>query len=123
MSISLFRKIVDEVGDYIFFIDFCYWGEPLLNEDLPKFITYAKKYDITTLGLFNTIETGQSCSGQITLEELGFNESCLIYSDAGQFVPQVINPEESIRFSLKNMGSDLISVFSSENVISLILWR
>ena len=80
----------------------------------------AKKYGITTLGLFNTIETGQSCSGQITLKELGFNESCLIYSDAGQFVPQVIKPEKSIRFSLKNMESDLISVAPIENGFALI---
>lgn len=80
----------------------------------------AEKNNVTTLGLFNTIETGQRCSGQITLKEIGLDNRCLIYSDAGQFAPQIIGVDGSISFSLKNMQSDLISIATIENGFALI---
>lgn len=80
----------------------------------------AKTQKVITLGLFNTIETGQSCSGQIALEELGLDKSCLIYSDASQFVPHIIDAEDNISFSLKNMKSDLISIAPIDSGLTLV---
>ncbi len=70
----------------------------------------ANTGDIKVLGLFNTIETGHNCSGVIGLDELGYTQDCLVYSDAGQFAPQIIKAGGRIRFSLQNMESDLITI-------------
>ncbi|MBV1880032.1 MAG: radical SAM protein [Pseudomonadales bacterium] len=36
------KKIIDEVGDYIYLLQLYTWGEPLLNKDIYKIIEYAK---------------------------------------------------------------------------------
>ena len=48
LSFDSFQKIADELGPYLIHIDFCNWGEPLLNSDISKMITYAKKFNIDT---------------------------------------------------------------------------
>ncbi len=40
------KKILDQVGDYLFFLQVYTWGEPLLNKDIIKIIEYAKKKNI-----------------------------------------------------------------------------
>jgi len=46
MDIHTFRKILDEIGPYLFTINLCNWGEPFLNPDLPQMIEYAKRFNI-----------------------------------------------------------------------------
>lgn len=46
MKLNEFKKIIDEVGDYMIHLRMWNWGEPLLNKDLDKMIKYAKKKDI-----------------------------------------------------------------------------
>lgn len=48
MPFDDFKKIIDELGPYLIHIDFCNWGEPLLNKDIYKMIKYAKGYNIDT---------------------------------------------------------------------------
>jgi len=48
LSLENFTRIIDKFGPYLFHADFCNWGEPLLNNDLPKMVSYAKKYGIST---------------------------------------------------------------------------
>jgi MoaA/NifB/PqqE/SkfB family radical SAM enzyme len=43
LSFNLFKKIVDEVGDYVYSVNFTNWGEPLLNKHLAKMIMYCKR--------------------------------------------------------------------------------
>lgn len=80
----------------------------------------VEKHGITTLGLFNTIETDQSCSGTISLKELGIKTDCFVYSDAGQFEPQIIKADSDINFSLENMKSDLITISPIKDGFALI---
>ncbi|MBM3251211.1 MAG: radical SAM protein [Candidatus Omnitrophica bacterium] len=42
MEFCLFKKIFDDLEDYLSCINLYSWGEPLLNKDLIKMITYAK---------------------------------------------------------------------------------
>jgi MoaA/NifB/PqqE/SkfB family radical SAM enzyme len=42
----MLEKLLDEVGDYVFFIDFFNWGEPLLNPRLHEFIQLANSYNV-----------------------------------------------------------------------------
>lgn len=37
-----FKKLIDEVGDYLLFLQFWGWGEPFLNKDFISMIRYAK---------------------------------------------------------------------------------
>ena len=48
MSFELFKKIIDEVGRYVFVVDFWNWGEPLLNKDIFRMIRYANEKRIKT---------------------------------------------------------------------------
>ncbi|MFA5163748.1 MAG: radical SAM protein [Patescibacteria group bacterium] len=48
LSFDSFEKIIDELGPYLIHIDFCNWGEPLLNKDIYKMIRCAKGYGIDT---------------------------------------------------------------------------
>ena len=58
MSFDIFKKIIDECGAYLWVIDMYNWGEPLLNKDIFKMITYARERNIdvnisTNLNYFN----------------------------------------------------------------------
>lgn len=41
-----FKKVIDEVGDYIIHLRLWNWGEPLLNKEVFKMISYAKRKKI-----------------------------------------------------------------------------
>ena len=49
MSLDTFRKLIDEVGDYLFLILLWDWGEPLLNPSLFEMISYAARKGIKVL--------------------------------------------------------------------------
>jgi len=69
MDFDVFRKIIDECGDYLWKINLFNWGEPLLNNQIFEMIKYAKKKKIevsisTNLNVFNdTICTELITSG------------------------------------------------------------
>ena len=46
MSLDLFKKLIDEVGDYVFLILLYDWGEPFLNPKVYDMIKYAKARNI-----------------------------------------------------------------------------
>ena len=48
MSFENFRKVLDELGPYLIHIDFCNWGEPLLNREIYDMISYTKRFNIDT---------------------------------------------------------------------------
>lgn len=48
LSYDRFSRIVDEVGKYLYEIDLYNWGEPFLNPDIYKIISYAHKHRIKT---------------------------------------------------------------------------
>ena len=48
MELSLFRKIVDELRDYLFQVDLYLWGEPLLNKQILSMINYCHRWKIRT---------------------------------------------------------------------------
>lgn len=48
LSFDNFRKIIDEIGPYLIHIDFCNWGEPFLNRQLPEMIKYAERHYVDT---------------------------------------------------------------------------
>ncbi|MBP1749038.1 MAG: radical protein [Deltaproteobacteria bacterium] len=49
MSFRDFRKIIDEVGDFLLLLNLWGWGEPFLNPDIHKMIRYAGDRGIKTI--------------------------------------------------------------------------
>ena len=47
-QIHVFEHLMEEVGDYVFLIDFFNWGEPLLNERVEELIALASRRSIVT---------------------------------------------------------------------------
>jgi len=43
-----FDRLMEEVGDYVFFMDFFNWGEPLLNKHLEDLLASASRRGIST---------------------------------------------------------------------------
>lgn len=43
LSLDNFKKLMDEVGDYLLLLHFWGWGEPFLNKDIFSMIKYARK--------------------------------------------------------------------------------
>lgn len=48
LTLDNFKRIIDELGPYLIHIDFCNWGEPLLNNQIYEMVRYAKQYNIDT---------------------------------------------------------------------------
>ena len=43
---ELYKCLIDETGDFLFGIELCNWGEPLIHRQTPEFIRYAKSKEI-----------------------------------------------------------------------------
>jgi len=84
-------------------------------------VAFARKRDSITLGIFNVAETGQSCSGQILINELNLQgERFIAYSDKEQFETHIVDIDGFVEFSLKNMESDLITLSPVKDGFGLI---
>jgi radical SAM protein with 4Fe4S-binding SPASM domain len=53
MDLDLFKKFIDETGDYVFLIILWDWGEPFLNPGVYEMISYAKGKDIKLVSSTN----------------------------------------------------------------------
>ena len=48
MSLTTYKKIIDEMGRHLISLDLFNWGEPLLNKDIYEMIAYAHRQNIVT---------------------------------------------------------------------------
>jgi radical SAM protein with 4Fe4S-binding SPASM domain len=53
MKPELFRKLIDEAGDYVFLILLWEWGEPFVNPDIYEMIAYARSKGIQLVSSSN----------------------------------------------------------------------
>jgi len=53
MDFELFKKSIDEIGDYVFLIILWDWGEPFVNPAIYDMIAYAKKRNIGIISSTN----------------------------------------------------------------------
>jgi len=60
MSLGMFRKLIDDVGDYVFLILLWDWGEPFLNPSLFEMISYARARGIKVICSTNAQLLGQN---------------------------------------------------------------
>ncbi len=48
MDINLYKSIMNKIGKYLLYVEFCNWGEPLLNKNMSQMIEIAKEYEAQT---------------------------------------------------------------------------
>ncbi|MDD5021095.1 MAG: radical SAM protein [Endomicrobiaceae bacterium] len=48
MAMDRFKSIMNKIGRYLLYVEFCNWGEPLLNNNTTEMISIAKKYGART---------------------------------------------------------------------------
>ena len=53
MDFNLYKKFIDEIGDYVFLILLWDWGEPFLNPSIYEMISYAKQKGIKLVSSTN----------------------------------------------------------------------
>lgn len=53
MDLGLFKKLIDEVGDYLFLVILWDWGEPFINTEIYEMIAYAKQKGIKLVSSTN----------------------------------------------------------------------
>ncbi len=53
MELEVFKKVIDEVGDYVFTLLLWDWGEPFLNPSIYAMISYAKEKEIKIVSSTN----------------------------------------------------------------------
>jgi MoaA/NifB/PqqE/SkfB family radical SAM enzyme len=46
MDFEWYKRVVDELGPYVFELVLYNWGEPLLHKQFPEMVAYAKQWDI-----------------------------------------------------------------------------
>lgn len=48
LKMDVFKHLIDEVGDYVFFVDFFNWGEAFLNSQLEEYLRILHSRNIST---------------------------------------------------------------------------
>lgn len=69
----------------------------------------ARVHGITTVGVFNAVETGRAAVTQIAPADLGYHDPCLVYSEGALVPPHILSPDQPVRISLKGLRSDLLT--------------
>lgn len=49
LSFKNFKKIIDELGDYLLIVELYNWGEPLLNKEFFTMVKYARDHNIIVM--------------------------------------------------------------------------
>ncbi len=65
-----FKKIIDEVGGYLYELYLYNWGEPFMNKDIFKMIKYAKKKNIKVVISSNLLMFNENLAREIIESEL-----------------------------------------------------
>lgn len=73
MDLGLFRKIIDEVGEYARVIKLSYIGEPMLHPNIVEMIEYAKRNSAAKITMF-TNGTRMSHGASVDIVRSGLDE-------------------------------------------------
>ncbi|MCX5713912.1 MAG: radical SAM protein, partial [Candidatus Omnitrophica bacterium] len=118
MNKEQFKKIMDILGPHLLHIDMQNWGEPLLNNDIYKMISYAKKFDIhvtlsTNFQNFNEISAEDMINSRLDRLILSIDgasqETYERYRRGGSFTKAIENIKTLVR-KKKELNSRLPTV-------------
>ncbi|MBF0539694.1 MAG: radical SAM protein [Nitrospirae bacterium] len=72
MALDSYKRLLDEVGPYVFGVYLCNWGEPLLNPHLAEMIEYAKGYNTIVGFSSNLNRLSDETAGRIAASGVDF---------------------------------------------------
>ena len=101
MSFEDFKKIIDEIGDYLYVVRLDSWGEPLLNREIFDMIAHAKKKRISV-----SFSTNFNIFGQEMAEEMvrsGLDELYVSLDGTTQKTYEMYRRGGSLRKVIKNI--------------------
>lgn len=82
LALENFKKIINEIGGYIYYLGLTGYGEPFLNKDILKMISYAKSRDILVMISTNAQLIDRSCAFGIV--NSGLDSISISMDGAGQ---------------------------------------
>ncbi len=106
LSFEEAKNILDQVGDYLYFLQVYTWGEPLLNKDLIRIIEYAKGKNIYVMLSTNATAMTPAYNSRLLDSGIdyimvaidgGSNESYRKYRRGGDYDKVLANVRDLIR--------------------------
>jgi len=100
MTFENYKRIIDEIGDYLVMAYLFLWGEPLLNKDIYRMITYTQEKNIgtcihTNLTIFNEEDARRMVDSgleYLTISLDGASQSAYVkYRRGGDFNKVIAN--------------------------------
>jgi len=102
MPINKFKSIMSKIGRYLLYVEFCNWGEPLLNSNIAEMILIAKKYNAKTFVSTNlNIEMNPEYAEKIVLS--GLDRMTISLDGATQQTYEIYRKNGKIDLVLKNI--------------------
>lgn len=101
-DLQLFERLMDEVGDYLFFIDFYNWGEPLLNKNLEAMLRLAAHKKIVTF-ISSNLSLPLSDERLHSLLTSGLSELIVSIDGASQQTYSTYRREGNFDLALENL--------------------
>jgi len=124
MSFQTCKKIIDQIKDYVFFIRFYNWGEPLLNKEIFRMIDYAHQNNIGTSFSTNLIPANSKIIEKITRSPLDYlivsidgtnQEAYEKYRKGGNFNKVINNLKYLVSLKNPNLKVEWLYVINKYN--------
>ncbi|MCB4791217.1 MAG: radical SAM protein [Elusimicrobia bacterium] len=103
LSFNDYKKIIDKLGPYLFHIDFCNWGEPLLNKDISRMITYTKERFSPEIKLDTNLNVELSKDDAVALIKSGVDWISASIDGASQEVYEIYRRDGNFEKALSNL--------------------
>lgn len=101
-DLHIFEHLMEEVGDYVFFIDFYNWGEPLLNKNLEPMLRLAARKKIVTF-ISSNLSLPLSDERLLSLLTSGLSELIVSIDGASQETYGTYRREGKFELAFENL--------------------
>ncbi len=102
MPIKKFKSIMNKIGRYLLYVEFCNWGEPLLNKNMSEMISIAKKYDAKTFVSTN-LNVNMTEKSALELVKSGLDRMTISIDGASQKTYEIYRKNGNIDLVFKNV--------------------
>jgi len=121
-KLHVFEHLIEEVGDYVFFIDFYNWGEPLLNKQLEDMIRLAADKNIVTY-VSSNLSLPLSDARIESLVTSGLSELIVSLDGATQGTYETYRRAGRLELSLENMRRIVEAKRRLGRTQPVVVWR
>lgn len=102
MDMNLYKSVMGKIGKYLLYVEFCNWGEPLLNKNMPQMIKIAKKYEAQTF-LSTNLNVNLTMGVAEELVKSGLDRMTVSIDGASQKTYEIYRKNGNIGLVFKNI--------------------